>query len=306
MKKTIIKIRSIATDLRIDEYYFWIEDILRWQKSGFNINIVLIDLPILLTNKEKNSRNISINIVKNLLKLGVDPTRVNITFQSQLPEIQEMIVYLQYLVNSTVTDLNYQKSNLETLLEAAIAIIFCADIVLINKWEAKKIEQTRDLINKFNFNFGKILKLPESFASFRPKLVGLDGMEDLNNSNCLLFSDNENIAIKKITAAITDSDSAIKFDSNKKPQISNLINLYNFLTNKTYDEIENEFKGKKYAELKNSIAKQLNNFLGSHIKSLSTKDNDIIEKLVLKSSERIRYKLQKNFKIIKKAMGFYI
>src|SRR4030042_2782211 len=103
-------------------------------------------------------------------------------------------------------------------------MIFFGDIVLIDKYEIKKVEAMRDLISKFNLNFGGKLKLPQSFVSCNPGLFGLDGKEKFDNKNYLFFSDNLSILRKKIITAVTDSGSVIKFDVKKKPYISNLIN----------------------------------------------------------------------------------
>lgn len=312
MSKTIIKTRSLSTNLRVDEYYLWIKDILRWQKNNFDINIVLLDLKNLLQfGRSKSVKDFSFNIVKDLSALGVNFNKTNLVFQSQLPEIQEIIVYLQYselLINKTANNIipdsiNYYKLSLDLFSEIAVMMIFNSDIILTEKSEVKKIELARNLISKFNYTYKKSLKLPQPFISYHPKLIGLDGKEELNNENCLLFSDNKNTVKKKIISATTDSDSQIKFDSKRKPYISNLINLYQFFTNKTYDEIEDEFRGKKYVEFKSAIVKQLNKFLKSHIKKTDIKNENFIKKMLLKSHQKSSYKLRKNLEVIKEAMN---
>jgi len=311
MSKTIIKTRPLSTNLRVDEYYLWIKNILRWQKNNFDINIVLLDLKNLLQfGRSKPVKDFSFNIVKDLSALGVNFNKTNLVFQSQLPEIQEIIVYLQYselltdkTANNNIPDsINYYKSSLD-FSEIAVMMIFNSDIILAEKSEVKKIELARNLISRFNYTYKKSLKLPQSFVSYHPKLIGLDGNEELNNENCLLFSDNKNTVKKKIMAAKTDSDSMVEFDAKRKPHVSNLINLYQFFTNKTYDEIEDEFRGKKYVEFKNDIVKQFNKFSESYVRKTGLKNKNLIKKMLLKSHQKSSYKLRKNLEIIKEAMN---
>jgi len=312
MRKIIIKTRSSSTNLRVDEYYLWIKDILRWQKNNFDINIILLDLQNLLQfGCSKPVKDFSFNIVKDLSALGVNFNKTSIVFQSQLPGIQEIIVYLQYfelltnkMANNIIpSSINYHKLSLDLFSEIAVMMIFNSDIILSEKSEVKKIELARNLISKFNYTYKKSFKLPQFFISHHPKLIGLDGKEELNDVNCLLFSDAKNVAKKKIMSAITDSDTQIKFNTKRKPYVSNLINLYQFFTNKTYDKIEGEFCGKKYIEFKNAIVKQLNKFLKSHVEKTDVKNENSIKRLLLKSHRKSNYKLRKNIKIIKEAMN---
>ena len=53
--------------------------------------------------------------------------------------------------------------------------------------------------------------------------------------------------------ATTDSESIVRFDEENKPGISNLINIYSALTNKSIDEIENEFKDANYGTFKKCV-----------------------------------------------------
>jgi len=299
MNKNILKIRYTSTNLRVDEYFSWISDVLRWQ-GKFDINIILLDIPELLCFKQKISIDNYIGIAGDLLSLGVNFNKVNLVFQSQLPEIQEMTSYLQYIqsVNRSTSD------EFIIHLETAIAFIFSGDIILVDKNEIKKVEIIRDLISKFNVNFGEKIRLPQSFLLCNSKLMGLDGKEKLDNNNCLFFSDSQDILKKKIITAVTDSGSVINFDIENKPYVSNLMNLYQLLTDKTYDEIENEFFGKKYFEFKNAIFEKLGEFLKLNVKIPNAVSRQSIKKLLLESNKRTEKKLRNNLEAFKKIVKF--
>lgn len=303
MSKTIVIIRPDITRIRVDEYFTWVRDVLRWQ-GKFDINIVLLDIPELLRFKQseqKTSINSYVGIARDLLGIGLNFRKVNLVFQSQLSEIQEMVSYLQYIqsVNKSTGDESFA-----IYLETAIAFTFSGDVILIDKNEIKQTEAIRDLISKINVDFGGKLKLPQSLVSRNPKLIGLDGKEKLNGSNCLLFSDNHDTLKKKIITAVTDNGSAIKFDIKNKPHVSNLVNLYQLLTDKTYDEIENEFFGKKYFEFKNTIFEKLSDFLKLRVKKANSISKQSIKKLLLESNRRTRKKLENNLEIFKRIVKF--
>lgn len=299
MNKNILKIRHTSTNLRVDEYFSWISDVLRWQ-GKFDINIVLLDIPGLLCFKQKISIDSYIGIAEDFLSLGVNLNKVNLVFQSQLPEIQEMTSYIQYIQSTN-------KSTIDEFvihLEAAIALIFSGDIILVDKNEIKKVEMIRDLISKFNVNYAENIKLPQSFLLRNSKLMGLDGREKLDNNNCLFFSDNQDLLKKKIITAITDSGSVINFNIKNKPYVSNLMNLYQLLTNKTYDEIENDFYGKKYFEFKNAIFEKLDEFLKLNVIRPGVVSRHSIKKLLLESNKRTEKKLRNNLEAFKKIIKF--
>jgi len=299
MNKNVLKIRHISTNLRVDEYFSWISDVLRWQ-GKCDINIVLLDIPELLCFKQKISIDSYIGIAEDFLSLGVNLNKVNLVFQSQLPEIQEMTSYLQYIQSTNKSTIDEFVIHLET----AIALIFSGDIILVDKNEIKKVEMIRDLISKFNVNFTENIKLPQSFLLRNSKLMGLDGREKLDNNNCLFFSDNQDLLKKKIITAITDSGSVINFNIKNKPHVSNLMNLYQLLTNKTYDEIKNEFYGKKYFEFKNAIFEKLDEFLKLNVKRPNVVSRQSIKKLLLESNKRTEKKLRNNLGAFKKIIKF--
>lgn len=317
MNKTIIKIRNTSTNIRIHEYFTWIKDILRWQNEGFDITIILLDLQNLLRFKsDKLAGDRSYDIVASLSSAGINFNKVNVVFQSRLSEIQECANYLQYfglLANKSVDDIlrdkkiiNDSKFVISLFSELAVTMIFNADIILIEeKEDVKKIELARFLINKFNSNFRKdLIKMPQFFLLGFPKLMGLDGDKNLNDTNCLLLSDSQNIVRKKILTAKTDSDLVVRFDVKRKPQISNLINLYKLLTSETYDEIEDKFREEKYSNFKNDFIDQMNKFSKHFIKSQN--DRNEIEKLLSKSHQKIGCELRRNMENIKKALGIFI
>ena len=94
-----------------------------------------------------------------------------------------------------------------------------------------------------------------------------------NPKGIIKLLDEPNIIRKKIMSAVTDSQAIVKFDPSGKPGISNLINIYSSLTNKTIKEIEKEFSNSNYGEFKKAVA----DITVDEITKIQTKYNEIIE-----------------------------
>jgi len=118
-------------------------------------------------------------------------------------------------------------------------------------------------------------------------------------ANYIALTDDPIVATKKITRAVTDSGSEIKYDKKAKPAISNLLTIYSLLSNKSIEELEIKYQDKGYGVFKKDLAEIVGNFLSQFQKKYySFKDNDIREILQQGSKlvEPIAFKALKNVK----------
>jgi tryptophanyl-tRNA synthetase len=90
----------------------------------------------------------------------------------------------------------------------------------------------------------------------KKKMSKSDGPE----SYISLFHEPEVIK-QKILRAVTDTGKVIKYDTEKKPGISNLLTIYSLLSDKPIKDIEKKFKDKGYADFKKSLADVVVNYL---------------------------------------------
>lgn len=79
-------------------------------------------------------------------------------------------------------------------------------------------------------------------------------------NNYVALLDSPEIARKKIMKAITDSGSDIKSGADK-PALTNLLTIYSLLSEVSVKEIEEQYKGKGYADFKNGLAEEVVKFL---------------------------------------------
>ncbi len=77
---------------------------------------------------------------------------------------------------------------------------------------------------------------------------------DPNKKSFITLLDDAKTIEKKIKSAVTDSEGVIRYDKENKPGISNLLNIYSILANKTIEELEQEYAGKGYGVFKADLA----------------------------------------------------
>lgn len=175
-------------------------------------------------NPEKVRQNI-IEVALDYLACGLDPSKSVLFIQSQIPELCEMTFYYMDLVtvsrlqrNPTVKS-EIQMRNFETSIpvgfftypisQAADITAFKATTVPVGEDQAPMIEQTREIVHKFNSVYGETLVepdilLPDNKACLR--LPGIDGKAKMSKSlgNCIYLSDSEADVKKKIMSMFTD------------------------------------------------------------------------------------------------------
>ena len=191
-------------------------------------------------NPEKVRRNVK-EITMDLLSIGIDPKKVHLFIQSQIPEIAELTVFYSNLVtvsrlfrNPTVKSEVAQKKELfgndgESITygflgypvsQAADITIFNGEVIPVGDDQLPLLEQCREIVCKFNSIYGDILKEPEQVLSNTSRLKGLDGNEKMGKSlgNAIFLVDDYETITKKVMGAVTDP-SKIKKDDKANPDI---------------------------------------------------------------------------------------
>ena len=175
-------------------------------------------------NPEKVRQNI-IEVALDYLACGSDPTKSTIFIQSQIPELCELAFYYMNLVtvsrlqrNPTVKT-EIQMRNFATSIpvgfftypisQASDITAFKATTVPVGEDQEPMLEQTREIVRKFNAVYGETLiepeiLLPDNSACLR--LPGTDGKAKMSKSlnNCIYLSESADDLQKKIMGMFTD------------------------------------------------------------------------------------------------------
>lgn len=194
------------------------------QNSGRfdEINILIADDQALTDNADnpgKIRENI-INVVLDYLSVGIDPTKSTICVQSTLPALHALTFYYMNLVttarlsrNPTVKSRSrcgalptracrWAFSPIPSLRPADITA-FHANVVPVGEDQLPMLEQTREIVEKFNRIYGETLTMPTAMIpenEMQRRLPGVDGKAKMSKSlgNCIYLSDSAAVVKKQI------------------------------------------------------------------------------------------------------------
>ena len=147
------------------------------------------------------------------------------------------------------------------VLQAADILLYNADVVPVGEDQRQHIELTRDLANRFNTRFGETFVLPEPMIQKATAKV-FDLQEPGNkmsksasvDKGVVWLLDEPDKSAKKIMSATTDSDGVVRFDTETKPGISNLLTIYSVLSGVAIPDLETQYEGSGYGDFKKDLA----------------------------------------------------
>ncbi|NCC99500.1 MAG: tryptophan--tRNA ligase [Bacteroidia bacterium] len=229
MDKIILTGDRPTGKLHIGHYVGSLRRRVELQNSGEykNIFIMIADAQALTDNAdnpEKVRQNI-IEVALDYLACGLDPVKSTLLIQSQIPELCELSFYYMNLVtvsrlqrNPTVkTEIKMRnfEANIPVgfftypISQAADISAFKATTVPVGEDQAPMIEQTAEIVRRFNYLYGETLVepkilLPSNQACLR--LPGIDGKAKMSKSlgNCIYLSEEADEVAKKVRTMYTD------------------------------------------------------------------------------------------------------
>jgi tryptophanyl-tRNA synthetase len=209
-----------------------------------------------------------------LLALGVDPERSTLFVQSQVPAHVQLSWVLECLTGfgeaSRMTQFKDKAARggadrasvglfTYPVLMAADILIYQADQVPVGEDQRQHLELTRNLAQRFNSRFGDTLTVPEPYivkevAKVYDLTEPTAKMSKSAPGGSLDLLAPVKQSIKKIKSAVTDNDREIRFDRDAKPGVANLMTLLAAFTDGSIADIERDYAGKGYGDLKGDVA----------------------------------------------------
>lgn len=173
----------------------------------------------------KKVRDNIINVALDYLSVGIDPKKVNIFIQSQIPALTELSFYYMNLVtvsrlqrNPTVKNEIKEKSFEKSIpvgffcypiSQAADITAFKANIIPVGNDQLPMLEQTNEIVSSFNRIYGETLVPCNAILNenkIAQRLPGLDGNAKMSKSlnNGIYLSDPSDVIYKKVMSMYTD------------------------------------------------------------------------------------------------------
>lgn len=229
MRKVILTGDRPTGRLHIGHYVGSLRRRVELQNAGeFDDIFIMIADAQALTDNADNPEKVRQNVIEvalDYLSAGLDPAKSNLFVQSAIPELTELTFYYMNLVtlarlerNPTVKS-EIQMRKFENSIpvgfltypisQASDITAFKATHVPVGEDQEPMIEQTREIVRKFNSTYGEVLVEPKIMLSDNKaclRLPGTDGKAKMSKSlgNCIYLADPSDVVKKKVMSMYTD------------------------------------------------------------------------------------------------------
>lgn len=326
MKKVLTGFQPTGV-ITLGNYIGAISQMIKYQDM-YDSYIFVADLHAITMPYDKDELYNNIrSLVALFLACGVDPNKNKIYIQSDNEYITniswllecstyfgELSRMIQFKEKSKKND-NFSVGLLTyPVLMAADILALDADFVPVGIDQKQHVELTRDIAIRFNKMYGETFKVPDVLISEAGvKIMDLiDPTKKMSKSSenqkgVIKLLDDVSVVRKKIMSATTDSEMRVVYDSVNKPGISNLINIYSSLTNKSIKEIEKEFEGQNYGYFKTKVADVVCEFIENiQEKYYKIINDEILDKILEDGANTVRKECKEKLDLMKKNMGFKV
>ena len=197
------------------------------------------------------------------------------------------------------------------VLMAADILLYQADLVPVGEDQRQHVELTRDIAQRFNGVYSDTFVLPEAFIpKMGARIMSLGNpdnkMSKSDPDGCVYLLDKPEEIRRKFKRAVTDSETAVRFDKENKPGVSNLLTIYCAATGKTLEEAEAEFAGQGYGVFKPAVADAVVELLRP-IREESERlmaDKAYLESVYREGAQRAQYLANKTLSKVQRKVGF--
>lgn len=208
------------------------------------------------------------------LACGLDPEKCVLFIQSHAPQHAELGwilgCYTQFGELSRMTQFKQKSQQHQEnitaglftypVLMAADILLYQSDLVPVGEDQRQHVELCRDIAQRFNGVYGPTFTLPEAFiprAEQGARVMSLGNPENKMSKSdpdgCVYLMDKPEDIRRKFKRAVTDSETAVRYDKENKPGVSNLLTIYCAVSGKTMAEAEAEFAGQGYGVFKPAV-----------------------------------------------------
>ena len=320
MKKVLVSGIQPSGRLHIGNYFGALKQFVDLQDT-YDSKIIIVDLHALTTVQDKNKLSAgTLEIAMDYLACGLDPQKVVIFKQSDLPEVTELTWYFNCITQVPYLEraVAYKDAHMKAkeinvglfvypLLMAADILIADADVVAVGADQKQHIEYARDTALKFNNIFGETFKLPEPLIIESVAIVpGTDGrkMSKSYGNTIPLFGTDEEIK-KAVMSIVTDSKSP---EESKDPEMCNIFAMHKlFLQGEALENLRNAYisGGMGYKESKDMLLSEIISFITPMREKRKFYENnqDKVIDILRDGALRARNDTTEKMKLIRKNVG---
>src|SRR2546425_2955965 len=264
------------------------------------------------------------DLARIYLAVGIDPALSTIFVQSDVAEHTELTWVLNCVTRMSELErmtqfkdrARKQQENVGVgvfdypVLMAADILLYQTDLVPVGEDQKQHLELTRDIAIRFNRDYGETFRVPEAFIpqvgarimSLADPTKKMSKSDEESEAGCVMLLDDADVVRRKFKRAVTDSGTEIRFDSTR-PAINNLLTIYQLLTQKSPEEIEEHFGGHGYAKLKEELAEVTIEFLRPFQERVQGIDDGKLDEILRAGGARVQLIASTTLAQAKRNMG---
>jgi tryptophanyl-tRNA synthetase len=318
--------------LHLGNYFGAMRNYVRMQDE-YNCYFFVANWHSLTTHPDTSElRNSVHRVIAENIACGLDPEKVALYVQSDVPEIAELYLYLNTMaykgeLEKTTTfkeKVRLSPDNVNAglltypVLMAADILIHRAVKVPVGKDQEQHLEMARNFAERFNHRYGDVFPSPQAFnfGGELVKILSLDGNGKMSKSenqmNTIYLADDDEQIRKKIMKAKTDGG-PLAPNSTKPDYIENLFTLMSQVsTADTLAKFEADFNASsegnciiRYGDLKKQLAADMAEFI-KPIRSQAAdiqQNKELLQKIIRQGAEKARISACATLKMVRDAMG---
>ncbi len=326
-RKTVLSAVQPSNKLTIGNYLGALRNWVDLQNQHDCIFFAVDLHAITLRQDPKELREQTYQAIATYIACGIDPEKALLFVQSHVPAHAELAWVLTCF--STMGELSRMtqfkdKSGKEgahiptglftyPVLMAADILLYGTQLVPVGADQKQHVELTRDLCERINNAYGK-----DTFVVPQPHIpaVGARIMSlqdptakmsksDADPNASVFLNDSNDVILKKIKRAVTDSGSEITYDDSK-PGVKNLLEIHSAVTGKSIPDLVAHFAGKQYGHLKVETAEAVAARIGP-IRDETARilgDRGELDTILRKGAERARERAAKTLGRVYERLGF--
>ncbi|WP_026683762.1 tryptophan--tRNA ligase [Heyndrickxia coagulans] len=248
-------------------------------QNSFNCYFCIVDEHAITVPQDRLELRKNIrSLAAFYLAVGIDPNKATLFIQSEVPAhaqagwMLQCVAYVGEL--ERMTQFKDKSAGKESVsaglltyppLMAADILLYSTDLVPVGEDQKQHLELTRDLAERFNKRYLEIFTLPDiKLSNSGARIMSLQdptkkmSKSDPNKKAFISLLDDPKLVDKKIKSAVTDSEGVVKYDKERKPGISNLLDIYSNFSGLTIEELERKYDGVGYGAFKADLVDVVN------------------------------------------------
>jgi len=234
----------------------------------------IVDLHSITTDYDpRDLHDRTLDLAALLYAVGLDPDRCTLFCQSHVTAHPEAAWLLSAVTGfgqlGRMTQFKEKGDSKEfvsaglftyPVLMAGDILLYQTDIVPIGDDQRQHLELARDVAERFNSRYGETFKVPRAvYPKVGARIMDLqEPAKKMSTTGgtpqgTVLVLDEPDVIRKKFKTAVTDSGREIRYLPDQKPGVSNLIEILSVAAGRAIPDIEADYDGKGYGDLKTDV-----------------------------------------------------